>query len=112
MCVGKYKDIYEYLIDKINQNQDINISTIYSCFDIEKDSVWDKVINYKFPADDVFNDYLQDCVLRLRISKLRIKQQSLKASLTSVNDFEQKYQILAEMKNIDEQIAQLEKDVK
>ncbi|MBQ3502947.1 MAG: toprim domain-containing protein, partial [Clostridia bacterium] len=108
----EYKDIYNYLSDKINNKQDINISTIYSCFDIEKDSVWDKVINYKFPADEVFNSYLQDCVVRLRISKLKIKKQTLKINLASINDFEQKYQILAEMKSIDEQIAQLEKEVK
>jgi len=107
-----YKIVYQYLMEKISANQDLNISTIYSQFDIEKDSVWDKVINYKFPQSDVFEAYLQDSVVRLRINKLRIKKQSLKSRLTNATTFDEKYEYLNEMKLVDEQISKLEKDIK
>ena len=99
-------------MDKFNNNQDINISTIYSCFDIEKDSVWDKVINYNFPSDDVFKDYIEDSAIRLRISKLRTQKQLLKVKVGQTENFDEKYNYLSEMKNIDDQIAKLEKDIK
>ena len=34
--------MFFYILDKISNNQDINISTVYSDFDIASDSVWDK----------------------------------------------------------------------
>ena len=108
----EYKQIYTYILDKLSNNQDINISTIYSCFDIEKDSVWDKVINYQFPAEEVFDSYLHDCVLRLRVNKLKLSKQIIKSKMTSASNFDQKYEYLAQMKLIDEQIAKLEKETK
>ena len=108
----EYKQVYDYILDKLSNNQDINISTIYSCFDIEKDSVWDKVINYQFPQDEIFESYLKDCVLRLRINKLRISKQIIKSQMTSVSNFDEKYEYLTQMKAIDEQIAKLEKETK
>lgn len=108
----EYKQIYDYILDKVSNNQDINISTIYSCFDIEKDSVWDKVINYQFPQDDVFDEYLNDSVRRLRINKLQVQKQIIKAKISSLNNFDEKYEYLSKIKTIDEQIEKLEKETK
>lgn len=107
-----YKQIYTYILDKLSNNQDINISTIYSCFDIEKDSVWDKVINYQFPQDEVFEYYLNDSVTRLRISKLNNQKQVIKSRLSNVVNLDEKFALLEQMKNIDDQILKLKKEIK
>ncbi len=102
----EYKQVYDYIVN----NKDINISTIYSCFDIDKDSVWDKVINYTFPNDEVFATYLQESVTRLRINALKNKKQSLKTKIMACNNCDQKYEYLAQMQQLDKQIADLEKE--
>ena len=108
----EYKQVYDYILDKLSNNQDINISTIYSCFDIEKDSVWDKVINYQFPHDEVFEYYLNDSVTRLRISKLNNQKQVIKSRLSNVVNLDEKFALLGQMKNIDDQILKLKKEIK
>lgn len=108
----EYNQVYTYILDKLSNNQDINISTIYSCFDIEKDSVWDKVINYQFPESDVFDNYLNDCTIRLKINKCQTKRQIVKSKLANANDFDEKYKYLNELKIIDEQISNLKKETK
>ena len=107
-----YKQVYDYILDKVSNNQDINISTIYSYFDIEKDSVWDKVINYQFPDESVFESYLQDSVIRLRVSKLRAQKMIVKSRISNATSFDEKYEYLAKIKQIDENIAKLEKELK
>lgn len=104
-----YKEIYTYLVDKINANQQTNISTVYSCFDIVKDSEWDKVINYTFPADEVFDEYLTDSIQRLRVNRLKNKKQSLKARIENCQNLDEKYAMLAEIQQLDKQINELEK---
>ena len=108
----EYKEIYDYILSKLSNNQDINISTVYSSFDIEKDSAWDKVINYNFPPEQVFEAYLKESTLRLRINKLKAKKQNLKLKISNATSFDEKYNYLSEMKVVDEQIAKLEKDIK
>lgn len=108
----EYKEVYDYILNKLSNNQDINISTIYSYFDIESGSVWDKVINYEFPQEQVFQAYLQDSVVRLKINKLLQNKQILKSKMTQANNIDEKFACLQEMKIIDEQISKLEKDVK
>lgn len=105
-----YKIVYNYLAEKLNKGEDINISTIYSCFDIETDSVWDKVINYNFPNDEVFNDYLQDSVKRLRVGKLKSERQILKAKMAQCQNIDEKYSYLSQIKLLDDSIAKLEKE--
>ena len=105
----EYRKVYDYLIDKLQNNQDINISTIYATFDIEPDSVWDKVINYSFPQDDVLNEYINDSVTRLRINKLKTKKQLLKSKMSESKNVDEKYEYLSNIQDIDQQILKLER---
>ena len=107
----KFKVVYSYITDKFGNNEDINISTIYSCFDVERDCVWDKVINYTFPNDEVFQTYFNESVARLRIGALQNKKQQLKAKISQVNNLDEKYEYLSQMKQLDNQIAKLKKEV-
>lgn len=108
----QYKEIYNYITDKVKAGENINISTIYSNFDIETDSEWDKVINYNFPSDEVLIDYIKDATIRLRISSLKARKQQLKTKISETTDIEQKYKYLAEISEIDKQISSLEKEEK
>ena len=106
------KQVFNYILDKLSNNQDINISTIYSCFDVEKDSVWDKVINYQFPHDSIFAKYLRDCEYRLRINKFRRSKQLIKSKLSTTLNFDEKYDYLARLKSLDDQISKMEEEMK
>ena len=108
----EYGQVFAYILDKISNNQDINISTIYSYFDIEKDSVWDKVINYQFPDEEIFDKYLRDCEYRLRINKFQKAKQEIKSKLSISMDFDEKCDCLARLKLLDDQIAKMEKELK
>ncbi len=108
----EYGQVFAYILDKISNNQDINISTIYSSFDIEKDSVWDKVINYNFPDEQVFYKYLRDCEYRLRINKFTKAKQQLKSKLSLSMNLDEKYDCLARLELLDDQIAKMEKEIK
>ena len=108
----EYSQVFNYILDKLSNNQDINVSTIYSCFDIEKDSVWDKVINYQFPSQDVFDNYLKDCEYRLRINKLRKAKQAIKSKLSITTNLDEKFDCLAKLKLLDDQISKMEKEIK
>ena len=48
--IGAYKEI--------ENNKDYNVSTLFDNFDITANSLIDRVINYSFPADDVYETYL------------------------------------------------------
>ena len=108
----EYRQVFTYILDKLSNNQDINVSTIYSCFDIEKDSVWDKVINYQFPNDDVFYNYLKDCEYRLRINKFNNAKQKIKSQLSITMNIDEKYECLARLKILDDQIAKMKEEMK
>ena len=84
----------------MSANSDINISTIYSTFDIEPNSVWDNVINYRFPKDEVLDEYIKDSVVRLRVNKLKVEKQSLKTRISECENCDKKYEYLAKMRDI------------
>ena len=105
----EYKEIYDYLLLKLSANSDINISTIYSTFDIEPNSVWDNVINYRFPKDEVLDEYIKDSVVRLRVNKLKVEKQALKTQISECENCDRKYEYLAKMRDIDSQILKLER---
>ena len=102
-----YKEVYGFIVEKLKAGQPINVSSLYSIFEISQDSVWDKVINYNFPNDEVFSSYFNDSTKRLRIALLKSKKETYKSQLPKITNNEEIYSIMAKIKELDELIKKL-----
>ncbi|MFQ6752087.1 MAG: DNA primase [Clostridia bacterium] len=81
--------LYRFLVEKIEENKSYNVSTLFDNFDINANSLIDKVINYVFPADEVFDTYLKDTIKRVHIYELERERDKIKdLMLTSATDAE------------------------
>ena len=60
----------------------------------------------------MFGNYLRDCEYRLRINKFRKAKQQIKSKLSSSLNFDEKYDYLARLKALDDQIAKMEEEMK
>lgn len=104
----EYTEIYNFILEKEKTEQNINISTLYSNFNITPNSIWDKIINYNFPEDIVFKDYFYDSVKRLRITALKTKKDNYKSQLNHITSLDQMYYIVEKIKEIDIMIKKIE----
>lgn len=104
----EFSEIYNFILEKIKSEQNINISTLYSSFNITPNSVWDKIINYNFPEDVVFKDYFYESVKRLRITSLKTKKEDLKLQLNHISSLDQMYYIVGKIKEVDDMIKKIE----
>lgn len=106
----EFSEIFKFILEKTKTAQNINISTLYSSFDIAPNSVWDKIINYNFPDEVVFKDYFYDSVKRLRIFSLKAKKEKYKSQLNHISSLDQMYYIVGKIKEVDDMIKKIEED--
>lgn len=105
----EFKEVFEYLKQKQDRGENVNISTTYSEFDITPDSAWDKVINYNFPEDAVFKNYLNESLNRLRLKLIKDKRARLTESLKNIKDLTELHNVVSKIKEIDETILKINK---
>lgn len=103
----EYKNIFHFVIEKFDNKENINISTIYSMFDIAPNSLWDEVINYNLPGDDVFAPYFNESIRRLRIALLKQKKVALSTKLKNISTMEEMIEKVNAIKEIDARIMKL-----
>lgn len=97
--------LYRFLVEKIEENKSYNVSTLFDNFDINANSLIDKVINYVFPNEDVFDNYLKDTIKRVHIYELENERDKIKElMLTSTTDAE-RYAYMDKLKDITQAIA-------
>lgn len=96
--------LYEFLIQKIKDNKDYNVSTLFDNFDINSNSLIDKVINYIFPAEDVFDSYLNDTIKRVKIYQLEQERDLIKNKMLNSSTDDEKYYCLNKLKEITDKI--------
>ena len=63
-------EFYKFLVQKKNANEDVTVSSLFDNFDISKNSLIDRVINYVFPETDVYNQLLSDTIKRVNQLKI------------------------------------------
>lgn len=97
-------ELYRFLVQKIENNKDYNVSTLFDNFNINSNSLIDRVINYVFPADNVFDNYLHDTIKRIKIYELENARDKLKEKLLNAVSDDEKYACLNELKNITDKI--------
>ena len=56
--------LYEFLKERIENNKDYNVSSLFDSFEISSNSLIDQIINYDFPKD--FETYLADTIKTVR----------------------------------------------
>ena len=88
------KDLYEFLRDRIENNKDYNVSTLFDSFEIKANSLIDKVVNYNFPEN--YQEFLKDTIKKVRINELETEKAHIK-------------QLIVNSKTLDEQIEYLKK---
>ena len=93
--------LYEFLANKIKENKNYNVSSLFDNFEISADSLIDKVINYSFPADDVFKNYLKDTIKRVKIHQLEQERDKVKAMMLTSSTLEEQYAHVNRLKEID-----------
>ena len=103
-------ELYKFLVSKIENNKDFNVSTLFDNFEISANSLIDKVINYNFPSDEVFNTYLKETITRIRIYELERKKEEIKVKMLNSNSTEEQLVYLQEMQLIEKQIKDVKSD--
>ena len=98
------KQLFEFLKQKIEDNKDYNVSTLFDSFEIKANSLIDKVINYTFPNDGVFETYLTDTIKRIRIYELEKERDMIKNKMLNSSTDEERYENLSKLQEITSKI--------
>ena len=97
-------ELYNFLKEKIENKKDFNVSTLFDNFEISDKSLIDRVINYNFPDDQVYNSFLSDTIKRVyRLELEQQKQYYTELMAHSSTDIE-KYEYLNKIKEISDKI--------
>lgn len=84
------KPLYLYIKQKLAENKNITISSLFDEFQIDDNSLIDKVINYSFPDESVFSTYLADTIKRVKRYALEQEREKIKQKmLTATTEGEQ-----------------------
>lgn len=94
-------EIYTYLKNKVSENKDWTVSSLFDNFEIENNSLIDKVINYEFPKDSVYETFLSDTIKRVRLLDLQAKRERYKELMELDNSIDGKIKMLEKIKEID-----------
>ncbi len=98
-------ELYRFLVQKIKDNVDYNVSTLFDNFDITKDSLIDKVINYNFPPDEVYKQFLSDTIKRVKLLELTNELTKLKSNLNNLKTEEELHSALKRIQELDALIS-------
>lgn len=93
-------ELYKFLVQKKNANEDVTVSSLFDNFDISKNSLIDRVINYVFPETDVYNQLLSDTIKRVNQLRIDDELKELKAKLSNVKSNEELTEILKRMQEL------------
>ena len=96
------KELYEFLREKIENNKDYNVSTLFDTFEIKANSLIDKVINYNFPEN--YQEFLSDTIKRVRTHELEAEKERLKNLISSSKSNDEQFEYLAKIQEIDKLI--------
>ena len=101
--------LYSYLKEKIEENKNYNVSSLFDNFEIKANSLIDKVINYTFPKEEVFETYLSDTIKRIKIYELEKLRDQIKTKMLNATTDEEKYEALNQLTEITNRISKEKK---
>ncbi len=92
--------LYNYLKQKLNENKEYNVSSLFDNFEINNNSLIDKVINYSFPADDVFANGIKETIARVKLYEIQQEREKLTKAMSQATSSEEKMQYLVKLKEL------------
>ncbi len=92
--------LYAFLKSKIEENKDYNVSTLFDNFTITNNSLIDRVINYVFPSDDVYPQYLKDTIMRVKLYEIKQEREKLRKELSRCTTDDERTYYLMKIKQL------------
>ncbi len=93
-------ELYRFLKEKISSGKNYNVSTLFDNFEIVNNSLIDRVINYKFPEDNVYAKFLADTIKRVKLYELERERTKIQAELKSAKTNDEQNEILKRLQEI------------
>ena len=94
------KKLYQYLKTKLTENKDVPVASLFDEFEINNNSLIDKVINYSFPEEDVFSLYLSDTIKRAKRYALEQEREKIKQKMLIAQTDSEQLEYLAKLQEI------------
>jgi len=104
LAQDELKELFDFLKQKIENNKEYNVSTLFDSFEINANSLIDKVINYTFPAENVFGTYLAETIKRIKVYELEKERDLIKNKMLNSETDEERYLYLNKLKEITDKI--------
>ena len=98
-------ELYRFLVAKLEENKDFNVSTLFDNFEINNNSLIDRVINYQFPSEDVYPTFLSDTIKRVRLLELEREYKQVKQALSTADTDEKRLEYLTKLQEIGKKIS-------
>lgn len=96
--------LYAFLKEKIDNNSEYNVSMLFDNFEINDKSLIDQVINYEFPPDEVYKQYLDDTIRRVKIYELTKSLDELKSKMKNSSTVDEQISYLPKIKELQDKI--------
>ncbi len=104
------KQLFLFLKQKIEENKDYNVSTLFDNFEIKDNSLMDKVVNYNFPED--FDTYLNDTIKRVRKHEFETEKENLKAKMNSASTIDERFFYLSKIQELEKMMNNAQREKK
>lgn len=94
------EDELSQLYKFVKSKGDVTASCLFDNFEVTKDSLIDKVINYQFPPDDVFKVMLNDAVRRVKVHLLEQEKARCQSALIIAGTDEERLKYLKRIQEL------------
>lgn len=96
-------ELYAFFMNKMSENKDFNASTLFDNFEIKNNSLIDRVVNYVFPPEDVYDTYLKETIIRVKKEELKAERARLMKRWSEATDNDERINILKRIQEIDKE---------
>lgn len=100
------RQLYLYLKQKLSENKFVAVSSLFDEFQISNNSLIDRVINYNFPDDKVFANYLNDIIKRVKRYALSQEREKIKQRMLTASTEDEQIECLAKLKDLAEKMKE------
>ena len=96
--------MYTYIKQKLAENKNVTVSSLFDEFQVDDNSLIDKVINYSFPEEKVFNVYLTDTINRVKQYALKQEYEKIKQKMLTATTEGEQLEFLAKLNELSKKI--------
>lgn len=91
--------LYEFLKERIENNKDYNVSSLFDNFEITSNSLIDQIINYDFPED--FETFLADTIKTVRKHEVNNQKEKLKNLMNNAQTIDERFFYLSKIQELE-----------